>query len=52
MDREVVFEPDLVCDKCGAVGAYDFMGDIFCWECMGKHFEEVFDTPEELNEEE
>lgn len=33
VDREVLFEPDLVCDRCGAIGAYDFMGDVYCPAC-------------------
>jgi len=50
LDREVPLEPDLVCDRCGAVGAYDFMGDILCWGCAGKESEDVetFDTLEGL----
>lgn len=31
--RTVPFDPDAVCDDCGATGAYDFMGDYVCSKC-------------------
>ena len=33
-DRDVPFDPDAVCDICGKKGAYDFMGDCLCPECV------------------
>jgi uncharacterized Zn finger protein (UPF0148 family) len=33
MSRDVPFDEKEVCDKCGAPGAFDFMGDFFCPEC-------------------
>ena len=35
-DREVPFDNDAICDACGKVGAFDFMGDLLCPECAGK----------------
>ena len=32
-DREVPFEQEAICDRCGAKGAYDFMGDYYCVRC-------------------
>ena len=34
--REVHFYTDEICDICGKVGAYDFMGDCLCPECVEK----------------
>ncbi len=34
MDREVKYDKDLACDCCGEKGAYDFMGDCICNECV------------------
>ncbi len=34
MGREVPFNPNSTCDGCGVKGAYDFMGDYFCQECL------------------
>lgn len=39
MSREVPFDPLAICDNCGEVGAFDFMGDLLCYKCF-----------EELNE--
>ena len=33
-NRMVPFDPDAICDLCGAVGAFDFMGDFYCEECV------------------
>ena len=30
---ESAFDPDAICDHCGAKGAFDFMGDFLCAEC-------------------
>jgi len=40
-DREVEYEKYIRCDLCGAFGAYDFMGDIICEECINKIKKEV-----------
>ena len=37
MGRDVPFRINNVCDGCGAIGAYDFMGDCYCQECCDKH---------------
>lgn len=34
MSREIPFEPDERCDCCGALGAFDFMGDFLCPNCV------------------
>ncbi len=36
MGRDIPFKKDKVCDDCGKVGAYDFMGDYLCPECASK----------------
>jgi hypothetical protein len=41
MDREIEFEKDLKCDVCGKLGAYDFMGDYICQECIDKERKEA-----------
>jgi hypothetical protein len=33
MSRQADFEPNAVCDSCGAKGAFDFMGDYLCGRC-------------------
>lgn len=33
MDRDVKFNPKLICDNCGKMGAFDFMGDYYCPDC-------------------
>ena len=35
-DRTVPFDDKAICDDCGSVGAYDFMGDFLCSECAEK----------------
>lgn len=35
-DRTVPFDKNEVCDVCGKVGAYDFMGDLLCPDCAHK----------------
>ena len=42
-DREVPFCPDEICDGCGTKGAFDFMGDLYCEECLG-HIEPEDDS--------
>lgn len=34
MDRSVQFDKELVCDNCGKKGAFDFMGDCYCADCL------------------
>jgi len=45
MSRDIPFDKDGVCDVCGKVGAYDFMGDCLCPECAHK----VIGNPESCN---
>lgn len=35
-DRTVPFDNKSICDICGKLGAYDFMGDFLCPKCAGK----------------
>ena len=39
MGKDVPFEKSAKCDECGKIGAYDFMGDLFCPECAEKIIE-------------
>ena len=34
MDRSVPYDPDVKCDQCGEKGAFDFMGDYYCDDCL------------------
>lgn len=34
MNRTVEFDENETCDVCGKKGAYDFMGDFVCEECL------------------
>jgi hypothetical protein len=34
MSRDIPYDPEAVCEVCGAKGAYDFMGDLLCGECI------------------
>jgi len=34
MNREVPYDDNLKCDLCHKQGAYDFMGDFICADCM------------------
>jgi len=36
MDRTVPFDDEEKCDICGKTGAYDFMGDLICQDCLEK----------------
>lgn len=38
--REVPYMPDEQCQDCGAIGAYDFMGDMLCARCAGVDWEQ------------
>ncbi len=33
MNRDIPYDLDLMCDSCGKIGAFDFMGDYFCADC-------------------
>ncbi len=37
MSRNVPFDKSAKCDECGAVGAFDFMGDYYCPKCLSAH---------------
>lgn len=45
--REVPFSKDAQCDLCGAVGTFDFIGDLLCPKCA----EEAVDIIEEEDSE-
>ena len=34
MSRDVPYDSDLICDNCGKPGAFDFMGDYYCNDCL------------------
>lgn len=34
MGRDVPYKPEAICDDCGKPGAYDFMGDLICQDCV------------------
>jgi len=36
MSRDIPFDPEEICDLCGEKGAFDFMGDLICPECLAK----------------
>ena len=36
MDRTIPFDKEEICDICGGIGAFDFMGDFLCAECVAK----------------
>ena len=36
MSRDVPFDEKAICDGCGALGAFDFMGDFFCQKCLAE----------------
>lgn len=42
-NREVPFDEKERCDRCGAIGAFDFMGDLLCAKCA----EELIPSAEE-----
>jgi uncharacterized Zn finger protein (UPF0148 family) len=47
MSREVPFDPEAICDVCGKPGAFDFMGDCVCPDCI----HEMIPVREESKEE-
>lgn len=34
MNRDIPYDPELICDLCGKKGAFDFMGDYICPACF------------------
>jgi hypothetical protein len=34
--RSVPWDDEAVCDDCGHRGAYDFMGDFLCFDCLAE----------------
>jgi len=40
MKRDIPFDPELPCDNCDEIGAYDFMGEYLCPRCADFHIEE------------
>ena len=53
-DVEIPFEELEQCDWCGKIGAFDFMGDFCCAECLAKIFAPIdgLDDFDDNNEEE
>ncbi len=47
MSREVPFDKDEICDVCGEKGAYDFMGDCYCVDCLEEIKEEEVRSEEQ-----
>lgn len=41
--RRFEFEQDAICESCGAIGAWDFYGDILCNACVDLDEEEEID---------
>ena len=52
--RDVPFEPNERCDNCGRLGAFYFMGDLLCSECLIQtaDLEELEEEEEDDTEEE
>jgi len=46
VSRDVPYDPDEICDICGKKGAFDFMGDLICLDCLQKD-KETDDDDEE-----
>lgn len=46
MGRNVPFNPEAKCDHCGGAGAFDFMGDYYCPECLGGRQTAVNSVPQ------
>ena len=36
MSRDIFFDENEKCDLCGKDGAFDFMGDFICEDCLKK----------------
>ena len=45
--RMIPFDPDLRCDICNCLGAYDFMGDYICSKCLAESEPYVEETGSE-----
>ena len=50
MGREVPFGANKACDECGKLGAYDFMGDCYCPECVERLVREAGEDEDQYNE--
>jgi hypothetical protein len=46
MSRDVPFDENAICEICGKPGAFDFMGDEICQDCLSR---EADDTMKCLN---
>jgi predicted amidophosphoribosyltransferase len=42
MSRDVPYDEKEICDICGKKGAFDFIGDCYCSECLSnpKYFKQ------------
>ena len=49
--RSVPFDPTAICDECGKRGAFDFMGDYYCENCISKTVDEELKAWREENTE-
>lgn len=45
--RDIPYDHNTKCDSCGALGAFDFMGDNLCDSCAGPPSEEHVDDSED-----
>ena len=45
--REAPYDEEQVCDGCGRVGAYDFMGDYLCDACAEKEIKPLYTNPQQ-----
>jgi len=43
MSREIPFIDTATCDECGKLGAFDFMGDYYCDDCMDEFYKDMDD---------
>ena len=50
MSREVPFDPVAICDCCGAIGAFDFMGDCLCQRCIDELDQDYSPEPDDDDE--
>ena len=42
VSRSIPLESEAVCDNCGNTGAFDFMGDYFCSDCLSSETPNCF----------
>ena len=49
MNRDIPFDVNEICDGCGKKGAFDFMGDFYCADCLADLFAPIVE--EEVVEE-